>query len=87
VTGEPFDPETAPPLMLVKEGDAALELRGAEGVIGAGMGEHITTWNNRFVSHQHLRWRRVAQDAIVVWDLGSKNGTWLGTEPLGPQPR
>jgi|GEM_PF-3597416 len=81
-----FDPGSAPALLLVKAGAAALELHGAEGVIGAGLGKGITTWNNRFVSSQHLAWWRIEEAAVLVADLGSKNGTWLGDERLGTEP-
>ncbi|MCO4773034.1 MAG: FHA domain-containing protein [Deltaproteobacteria bacterium] len=82
-----FDPTTAMPLVLVKKDGSALELRGIQGVIGAGVGEGITNWNNRFVSHHHVGWRRVSEEALLVWDMESKNGTWLGSDRLGAEPR
>jgi len=81
-----FDPAAARPLLLVGPDAAVLELRGAEGVIGSGVGAEITTWNNRYVSQRHLRWRRVGEEAVVVEDLSSKNGTWVGGVRLGPKP-
>ena len=87
MTQAPFDPSSAPAVVLAKAGEAALQLRGEEGIIGAAVGPGITTLNHRFVSQRHVHWQRVEEGAILVRDLGSKNGTWLGDEPLGPEPR
>ncbi len=87
MSDDPFDPGSARPLLLVGRDAGVLELRGAEGVIGSGVGEDITTWNNRYVSQRHLRWRRVAEEAVLIDDLGSKNGTWVGGVRLSDEPR
>lgn len=65
-------------------GDEVIALRAGENIIGRDPGAAVVI-DSADVSRQHAR-LFVNDDHVIVEDLGSKNGTYIGTERLS-RPR
>jgi len=86
-TGPDADGPPAPASLVVLQADGPTRpLAPGEAVI-AGRAPHAALRiADPSVSREHCLLRREADGRVWVDDLGSRNGTWLGSDALGPAP-
>ncbi|MDW8069506.1 MAG: FHA domain-containing protein [Anaerolineae bacterium] len=81
--------ETGVPMLVVLEGETAGQrwlIREDQVLIGRGSDCHIIL-PERQVSRHHARIERTADGRYLLYDLGSKNGTWVNGEEVRASPR
>lgn len=81
--------ETAVPMLVVLEGETAGQrwlIREDQVLIGRGADCDIVL-PERQVSRHHARIERTADGRYLLYDLGSKNGTWVNGEEVREAPR
>lgn len=77
-------PASACPWKLIHQ-DREITLQPGENILGRG-GDGVIVLDSPAISRHHAR-LSIAGDRATVEDLGSKNGTWIGTDPVtGPTP-
>ncbi len=81
--------ETGIPMLVILEGEAAGQrwpLREDQVLIGRGLDCDIIL-PERQISRHHARIERTADGRYLLYDLGSKNGTWVNGEEVRGAPR
>lgn len=81
--------ETSIPMLVVLEGEAAGQrwlIQEDQVLIGRGLDCDIIL-PARQISRHHARIERTADGRYLLYDLGSKNGTWVNGEEVREAPR